>query len=116
MRDHIHVSSIVMTAVAFVYVLLPMDRILEFFHEEEFEQEEKSYDEVKDTFLETYQTLHPVMNHNAHLVFKRLQSKLAREISLTELILPYKAIRDSLPMLGITKENTQSNTSILFRK
>lgn len=83
MRDHINVASIVMTAVAFVYVLLPMDRILEFFHEEEFEQEEKSYEEVKDTFLETYQTLHPVMNHNAQEIFARLQSRLARKISLT---------------------------------
>ncbi len=45
-RDHIQIESIVLTAIAIVYICLPMDSILEFFHSESFEQEEKTFAEV----------------------------------------------------------------------
>ena len=37
-RDGVNPESIVLTCVAFIYILLPMDKVLEFFHEETFKQ------------------------------------------------------------------------------
>jgi hypothetical protein len=45
-RDHVQVESIVLTAVAVVYVCLPMDTLLEWLHSETFAQEEKTFSEV----------------------------------------------------------------------
>lgn len=37
-RDGIGAESIVLVCVGFVYVIMPMDKILKFLHEEEFRQ------------------------------------------------------------------------------
>ena len=50
-REHVQVESIVLTCVAFVYIFLPKNEILNFFHSELFEPEEKTLSEVEHTFL-----------------------------------------------------------------
>jgi hypothetical protein len=77
-RDHVQVESIVLTVVAVVYVCLPMDTVLEWLHSETFAQEEKTFSEVEYTFLETYQTLHPVTNYEIDKIFKNLQMCISK--------------------------------------
>ncbi len=44
-------ESILCLCIGVVYICLPMDEVLEFFHEEKFRAEEKPYSEVKATFV-----------------------------------------------------------------
>ena len=64
-----HSSTIAMLVIAFVFLLLPMNEILEYIIHEKFNLEEKTYDEVKGDFVETYHTLHPTYyaGKKAHL-------------------------------------------------
>jgi hypothetical protein len=55
-------SSVVMCIVALLYLILPIDNILEAIHPEKFKNEEKSYEDVQSNFKETYQTLHPIFS------------------------------------------------------
>ena len=59
-RDGVSTASIVMIVIGFIYMALPTDQILQFFHHEKFKNEEKKYSEVEPLFKETYQTLHPI--------------------------------------------------------
>ncbi len=52
--------TIAMIVFAFVYIILPMDRIIEFINPENFKMAEKTYDEVKDSFKDTYHSEHPI--------------------------------------------------------
>jgi hypothetical protein len=67
-KDRYTIESIVCASVAFVYILLPMDKILECFHKEEFFLEEKPYREVKERFVSNYKTLHPIIAHKKILL------------------------------------------------
>lgn len=53
-------ESVLCACIGAVYLFLPMDDILTFFHEEKFRAEEKPYREVKATFIENYYTMHPL--------------------------------------------------------
>lgn len=61
-RNTYAISSVIMCAIAIIYLILPVDSILEFFHPEKFKTEEKTYEEVQSHFKETYQTLHPIFS------------------------------------------------------
>lgn len=50
-RDGAVWESIACACVGAVYLFLPMDDILTFFHEEKFKTEEKPYREVKSSFI-----------------------------------------------------------------
>lgn len=64
-RDRYSISSIIMVCLSIVYFLLPINKILDFFHDEKFYHSKKTYEEVKDRFVETYETLHPIFNEKA---------------------------------------------------
>ena len=49
-----------MLMIGFIYLILPSNKILQFFHDEKFKNEEKKYSDVEPFFKETYQTLHPI--------------------------------------------------------
>ena len=66
-----------MCALATIYLVLPLDSILEFFHPEKFKTEEKTYEEVQSHFKETYQTLHPIYS-----LKKENQEKIKNAFSL----------------------------------
>lgn len=53
-------ESIVCLVLGVIYLLLPMDSILDFFHEEKFKTQERTYKEVQTKFIENYTTLHPL--------------------------------------------------------
>lgn len=53
-------SSAAMVAVALLFALLPKDRLIDFFNSEKFRLETKTYDEVRNTFHQTYHTEHPI--------------------------------------------------------
>jgi hypothetical protein len=59
-RHSITWESIVCICIGTVYLFLPMNKILDFFHEEKFRAEEKPYSEVKTKFIENYHTMHPL--------------------------------------------------------
>lgn len=58
-RDGYHASTIVLLCISVVYLLLPMNQILKWLHDEKFNLEEKTYEEIKYEFVENYHTLHP---------------------------------------------------------
>jgi hypothetical protein len=67
--------SILCLCIGTLYVFLPTDDILNFFHEEKFMPEWRLYDEVRDKFIENYRNMHPLFVrerearvHNAELV------------------------------------------------
>jgi hypothetical protein len=61
-RDSYHISSFLMLGVGVLYLLLPIDSMLEYFHPEKFNNEEKHLQDVEHNFRETYQTLHPIFS------------------------------------------------------
>ena len=54
LRDSYNITSLIMLSIGFVYLLLPVDQILEYFHPEKFNNEEKSLQDVEKNFRETY--------------------------------------------------------------
>ena len=60
LRNQVHISTIVMCFAGLVYVLLPIDSILAFLHDENFNLEEKEYRNASNQFMYTYRNLHPV--------------------------------------------------------
>lgn len=83
-RDGVNVESIIFAIIGALYCLLPMDDILKFVHEEAFKQEEKSFEDVQHSFLETYKTLHPIFGHRKGMkIFGNLKQNTRR-------IEPYK--------------------------
>lgn len=54
------VGSIVMIIVAFFYIILPIDAIIEYMNPEDFHLQQKTFDEVKAKFKDSYLTLHPI--------------------------------------------------------
>lgn len=66
-----------MAAIALVYLVAPIDRLLEFIHPEKFKAEEKAYEDVQSNFKNTYQTLHPIFSQK-----KENQEKIANAFSL----------------------------------
>lgn len=59
-RNEITYESVVCIIIGGIYLFLPMDDIIEFFHEEKFRAQEKPYAEVKAKFIENYHTMHPL--------------------------------------------------------
>jgi len=57
-----------------IYLVLPMNKILSFFHEEKFLEVQQQYESVRDSFTLTYQnlnpiyTLRPLYNNHARLI------------------------------------------------
>jgi hypothetical protein len=74
-RDGWDASSIVFICVAFVYIVLPMNDILEYFHEEKFELDRHSYTKIKHKFNETYMTLNP-LSSRSEKIYTKLHSKI----------------------------------------
>lgn len=58
-RDGYHASTVILLCLAVVYILVPMNRILKWVHDEKFNLEEKTYEEIQYNFVENYHTLHP---------------------------------------------------------
>lgn len=61
-RDSYSMASIIMLAVGVLYLILPIDSILECIHPQKFNNEEKHLQDVEQNFRETYQTLHPIFS------------------------------------------------------
>lgn len=59
-RDGVQTETIVFLCISAVYLILPLDQIIDFFNHEEFYDESKTFIDVKDKFKDTYQTLHPI--------------------------------------------------------
>ena len=59
-RDGFKVESIVMVVVSVVYLILPSTQIIKFLYEEKFNLEARTYEEVKDTFNDSYKNQNPV--------------------------------------------------------
>lgn len=78
-RDSYCLSSLIMLATGIVYLLLPIDRFLDFFHNEKFNNEEKHLQDVQQNFRETYQTLHPIFS-----LKKENQDKLFAALKLLD--------------------------------
>lgn len=55
-------ASIIMLGVGVLYLILPIDSFLEYFHPEKFNNEEKHLKDVEENFRQTYQTLHPIFS------------------------------------------------------
>ena len=55
-----HWTSIVFVVLSVIYLFIPWDIFLDYILDEKFELEEKTYSEIKDSFIETYHTLHPI--------------------------------------------------------
>lgn len=60
LRDTLSISSLVMLIVGIVYMLLPLNAILNWAHFEYFEPETETYEAKKNSFPETYFTLYPI--------------------------------------------------------
>ena len=52
--------SIVCLCIGVIYVLLPVNRLLDFLHSEEFDLAEQTFAEMKESFPFNYDTLHPL--------------------------------------------------------
>lgn len=59
-REGVCWQSIVCIAIAVLYVLLPTNAILQTLHQEKFNIKEKTYAEVRHTFLYDYHSMHPL--------------------------------------------------------
>ena len=60
-RTNIHpVASIVCLVLGVIYCILPVGWIQGKTHKEEFKLQEKTYKEVKDNFVISYQMMHPI--------------------------------------------------------
>lgn len=59
-RDSYRIANAVMIVIAFVYIILPKNRLIDWFNEQKFKMEQKSYVEAKPNFHKTYHTEHPV--------------------------------------------------------
>jgi hypothetical protein len=53
------VGSIVMLVIGFFYLIIPMNKLLGAINPEKFYLEEKTYEDVKSRFKDTYHSLHP---------------------------------------------------------
>ena len=42
-------------------MIIPKDKLIDYFNREHFKSEEKTYDEVKYTFSNNYHTCHPLL-------------------------------------------------------
>jgi hypothetical protein len=56
-------GSMICLFISVIYFLLPMDRVLSYVHSESFNEEQKSYKEVKHRFIENYITLNPLFSN-----------------------------------------------------
>ena len=82
LRDSAQISSVIMLILGIIYVLLPKNEMLQYFHEEKFRNEEKKYSEVEFLFKETYQTLHPIYSFK-----KENQDRITTNFQIVESIL-----------------------------
>lgn len=72
LRNYLSKSSLVMLCVGVVYILLPLNKILEWVNPENFEPESKTFEQIKDQFPETYFTLYPIQRKDvASKYFKK---------------------------------------------
>lgn len=55
------VESIVMAIIGFLYFIMPTGKIINIINPQMFHPEEKSYQLVKESFKDTYHTLHPIL-------------------------------------------------------
>lgn len=53
-------ESIVCAIIGLLYCVVPINPILNILHKEDFLLEEKTYSELKDSFVTNYQMLHPI--------------------------------------------------------
>lgn len=61
-RDSYCITSIIMSAVAILYLVLPIDDFLNYFHPEKFNTEPRDFEQAQRFFKDTYQTLHPIFS------------------------------------------------------
>ncbi len=73
-RSTCSVESIILLCIGIIYMVIPIDQILQFMHDQKFNLEQKNYDEIKSKFQQTYQTLHPILS------FSRTQDAKIYEI------------------------------------
>lgn len=64
-RNYVSLSSIVMFVVALIYLILPLDSILDYALEEKFHLDRLSYDEAKVDFDMLYLTSYPLRRQRA---------------------------------------------------
>jgi hypothetical protein len=68
--------------VGIVYMIIPVDAIMVFFHDEKFRLEQKSFEQVQYDFIETYNTLHPVLGRDASKALKVISLAMNRTFSI----------------------------------
>ncbi len=64
-----------MIVVAFVYIIMPIDKIINLVNPENFHLSSQTYDEIKFKFKDNYHSLHPILKIiHAHKHKKILES------------------------------------------
>lgn len=95
LRHTFSINSLIMLCIGVVYMLLPLNMILEWVNHENFEPESKTFKEAKDSFPETYFTLYPIYRNevvNKYLrketitLKSQVKSPLKRALSLINTI------------------------------
>ena len=109
-RSSLAISSIVMCAIAAIYLILPLDSILEFFHPEKFKTEEKTYEEVQAHFKETYQTLHPIYS-----LKEENQEKIKNAFSLITKLVNHTFHNNPLEVESVQDENSANHLILPLR-
>ncbi len=63
-RDGCSYLSVVCLVIGIVYVLLPINDILDYFHAQDFALADETYSETKNNFMYNYDTLHPLKQYS----------------------------------------------------
>jgi hypothetical protein len=74
-RDTYSSASIIYLSLGFVYLLLPINSILSYFHKEKFKYEEKLYTEVRKRLGPTYKMFHPLFCDDDEQIHKTISEK-----------------------------------------
>lgn len=112
-RDSYCVSSIIMSGVALLYLVAPLDTILEKVHPEKFKTEEKAYEDVQSNFKNTYQTLHPIFS-----LKQENKDKITNAFSLIGSIFDAVGTQSATPLRPFNhgSPNSSSNPPLLERQ
>lgn len=109
-KDTYTIESIVCSVVALIYILLPMDRILQKVHGEEFRLQGTPYSEVKHKFIRNYKTLHPIISQKKLFVQSELKNLQFQEVHQTIRKKLSKKISTLIQMTSLSTSKTISSS------
>lgn len=111
LRHTFSIDSLAMLCVGVFYMLLPVNRILNFVNPENFNPEPKTYESVRHMFAETYFTLYPIKRNE--LTFKYLSKESITFVSQISSPLKTKNGNFISEKNLMTQENDQPSTNQL---